>query len=67
MSDKVSKGTPRTKTTAINTAKGKQAASSSREGFDTLRFLGVHNEKAYRKTWVQNGAVIEREIRAQCF
>ena len=67
MSDQVSKGTPRTKTTAINTAKGKQVASSSREGFDTSRFIGVHNEKAYRKTWVQNGAVIEREIRLNAF
>ena len=65
--DKVSKGTPRTKTTAINTAKGKQAVGSSREGYDALRFIGVHAENAYRKTWVQNGAVIEREIRLNAF
>ena len=49
MSDKVSKGTPRTKTTAINKVKGKQVAGSSKESFDSLRFLSVHNEKAYRK------------------
>ena len=67
MSDKVSKGTPRTKTTAINSVKGKQAVSSSRESFDALRFLGVHNERTYRKTWVQNGAVIEREITLSAF
>ena len=67
MSDKVSKGTPRTKTTAINSVKGKQAVSSLRESFDALRFLGVHNERTYRKTWVQNGAVIEREITLSVF
>ena len=51
MTDKISKGTPRIKTTT----KGKEASSSSREGYDALRFLGVHNERAYRKIWVHNG------------
>ena len=67
MNEKVSKGTPRTKTTAINTQKGKEATGSSREAYDVLRFLGVQNERAYRKIWVQNGVVIEREIRLNAF
>ena len=67
MSDKVSKGTRKIKTTAINTVKGKQTTSFSRESFDALRFLGVHNERAYRKVWVQNGVVIEREITLSAF
>ena len=67
MNEKVSKGTPRTKTTAINTQKGKEAAGSSREAYDVLRFLGVQNERVYRKIWVQNGVVIEQEIRLNAF
>ncbi|GFS35097.1 hypothetical protein Acr_00g0037810 [Actinidia rufa] len=67
MSDKISKSTPRTKTTAKNTLKGKEAAGSSSETYDALRFLRVHEERAYRKTWVQNRAVIEKEIRLNDF
>ncbi|GFY91301.1 hypothetical protein Acr_07g0014970 [Actinidia rufa] len=66
MSDKSSKGT-KTKSSAKTTSKGKAVVGSSREGYDDSRFLGVHEEKAYRNIWVNNGAVIERGIRLNAF
>ena len=63
MSEKVSKSMGKTKFMA----KGKEAAGSSSETYDASRFLGVHEERANRKTWVQNRAIIEREIRLNAF
>ena len=73
MSGTPSKGPDKTKSTAKNTAKGKEAkgkapaSSASQKGYDASRFLGVHEDKAYRTVWVLNGAVIEREIRLNAF
>ena len=66
MSEKSSKGT-KTKSSAKTTSKDKAVAGSSREGYDASRFLGVHEEKAYKNTWVNNRAVIERGIRLNAF
>ncbi|GFZ16815.1 hypothetical protein Acr_26g0000850 [Actinidia rufa] len=66
MSDKSSKGT-KTKSSAKTTSKGKVVVGSSREGYDDSRFLGVHEEKAYRNIWVNNGVVIDRGIRLNAF
>ena len=63
MSNKFSKSMGKTK----SMAKGKEAASSSKKAYDASRFLGVHEERAYRKTWMHNGVVIEREIRLNSF
>lgn len=66
MSEKTSKGTKKhlTKTTS----KGKAlVVGSSSEGYDASRFLGVHEERAYRNSWVNYGAVIERGLKLRTF